>query len=215
MINLKTNISKKDFIEIPKICIIERHIAKLKEEDDNYYIDVDISYKDILNNECFENKSVLVSLDKDLKSITSIELLKCNLYIIEQKGIEIEYELAITAKDDKEVEIIDLSDEAEIAEVKNEISKEYEKKLKENLNTRENDIIITTKKTDEESFLKWFNNMESTKYYIKTIECNSESDLNDISKKYNISFDKLIQGFDKKRGTVTFRYCKMPSDTAN
>ena len=120
---MKTNISKKDFIEIPKICIIERHIAKLKEEDDNYYIDVDISYKDILNNECFENKSVLVSLDKDLKSITSIELLKCNLYIIEQKGIEIEYELAITAKDDKEVEIIDLSDEAEIAEVKNEIAK--------------------------------------------------------------------------------------------
>ena len=212
---MKTNISKKGFIEIPKICIIGRHIVKLKKEDNNYYIDVDISYKDIMDNECFENKGVEVSLDSDLKNITNIELVKCDLYIIEQKGIEIEYEIAITTKDDKEVEIIDLSDKEEIAEVKNEISKEYEKKLKENLNTRENDIIVTTKKTDEESFLKWFNNMEATKYYIKTIECNSESDLNNISKKYNISFDKLIQGFDKKRGTVTFRYCKLPSDTTN
>lgn len=100
----------------------------------------------------------------------------------------------------------------EIEKVKEEISKDYEAKLASNLASRDNvKIVSTVDKKSDIDFIKLFDSKEA-RFKIKTLLCDSEEELNDISKKYKISINDLLKGYDRESKRVIFKYTKPITD---
>ena len=102
-------------------------------------------------------------------------------------------------------EVILIEESKEIIEkIKEDLSKSYEDELKSNLNKRDISVSTTHTKNSELDFIKLFNSKENY-YKIKTVECRNDKELNDISKKYNVSINTLIKGYDRQNGKVVFK----------
>ncbi|MBE6137719.1 MAG: hypothetical protein E7176_04930 [Erysipelotrichaceae bacterium] len=227
---MELEIVKNTFLEIEKISSLKGHIGKLV---DNKYdgddaigtIEIDISYKDINGNECFKSMSFNYEIELDDLNISDVKLKSSNVYVVEGRGISVDYVLSITyeASLDEEIDIISLEaedeyveeaksieevlEEEKIEKIKEDISKDYENKLADNLNQRVS-IVSTKNKESEIEFLRFFDEKESSYFHIKTLLCENEKELNSISKEYKISLNELLLGYDKANGKVTFRYTK-------
>lgn len=252
VIKVNLDIYRTAFLEVEKISSVKSHIEKLKYQqcDNNIKCDmnIDMSYRDVEFNECFISipYKFELEIDADL-DVSDIKINKLFVYVIEAKGINVEFELSVLYNEDsKPIEIIDeleviedsneeiiieeqndnikteeeISQEikleqnitqedakTEIEKVKEEISKDYEAKLKENLASRDDNnvkIISTSDKKSEVDFIRLFNSGEE-KYRVKTLLCESEDELNDISKKYKVSINDLLKGYDKLSKRVIFK----------
>lgn len=266
---MNLEIYRTAFLEIDKISSVKSHIEKIRFQQVHGIIkcemDIDMSYRDIDFNECFISIPYKFDLEIDEElEVMDIKLNKLYIYVIEAKGINIEYELDLSynsiskpieiiddPKDDeldkcfndemktesnsnsvlndnikseeeisieiKEMQNTDISDEIikeEIQKVKEEISKDYEAKLATNLASRDDKnikIVSTISKNNTVDFLRLFNNNED-KFRIKTLFCESEEDLNEISKKYKVSISDLLKGYDKLSKRVIFKINNLSSN---
>lgn len=210
MIKLELEIKKSIFLELENISYILSYLDKLVideiiEGTAKCSIDIDISYKDINEQECFKSLPFDFRLELDGIKIDSITLEDLKLYIVDRKGVNVEYILKVIHDESKEIEIIEVKNQDDdIVKIKEDISKEYEEKLHNELNERK-DISVVSTKSKSDDFLSFFNK-ECNKYYkIKTLECNSENELNIISKEYKIPYQELLYGYDKENGKVVFK----------
>ena len=230
---MNLEIQKNKYYEIDGISNILNHISKInnykiKDGILSISIDIDLSYKDISAKEYFKSITFVCDVSVDDIEILQIDLVKTSLYVIEGNGIDIEYMLNMTfeAKEldeniieietpiieeielqeinDNQIELEDINiDEQEIEqETKEEISKKYTDDLQNAINERSS-IIKTVSTISEESFINIF---DTKNYYrIKTLECKSNIELDEISKMYNIPYQELIAGYDKENGRVLFK----------
>jgi len=241
---MELDIAKNTFLEIDKISTLKGHIDKLKTKNINNYkvdgsLEVDISYRDLNNNECFKSLEFDYDFELEGLSINDVSLKSANVYVVEGRGISVDYILTVFYESitNEEIELISINDdevileeeidsikednesakedilnnhEDEINKIKEDISKDYENKLADNLNQRENKISIVSSKnkSSELEFLRFFDETQSSYYKIKTLLCDSEKELNAISKEYRIPISELLIGYDKENGKVTFKYSK-------
>ncbi|MGM9969026.1 MAG: hypothetical protein ACI35S_01350 [Anaeroplasma sp.] len=213
-------ICKNYFLELEDVSYILNHLDKLNDieidsKKANALICIDISYKDKNDQECFKSLSFPISIDLDVLDIEEINLEKLDVYIVEGKGLNIEYCINVEAKSDKNIEIINIDEtqkvinkvsDNELSKVKDDISKEYEEKLHNELDERDVSIIKTSSKRSDLEFLSFFDNSVASYYKIKTLECKNEDDLNQISKEYGVPLTELLLGFDKENGRVVFKF---------
>ena len=100
-----------------------------------------------------------------------------------------------------DVEFSDLEEDLE--EVKEDTKEYYEEMLEKKL--RDNVEVVTTKSNmDTESFLAFFDN-NITYYRLKCIHIENEKELEEISKKYNVKIEELLNGYDKDTKKVIFK----------
>ena len=93
--------------------------------------------------------------------------------------------------------------EEDLEEVKEDTKEYYEEMLEKKL--RDNVEVVTTKSNmDTESFLAFFDN-NITYYRLKCIHIENEKELEEISKKYNVKIEELLNGYDKDSKKVIFK----------
>lgn len=223
---MEIEIIKNLFLDIDKINNLKKYVYKLNNKIINNKsitadIELDISYRDIDDNECFKSIPFSIELDIDELNVNDFMIKSINVFVVEAKGISLECLFSVSYSDiTKEIEIINIDSpkKEEIVSVKNEenesiekikadLAQDYENKLADNLKTRDNNIaIISTKaKNNDVDFLRFFDENISNYYSIKTLECNSEEKLNNIAKEYKISINTLLAGYDRENGKVTFK----------
>lgn len=115
---------KNTFLEIEKINTLKSHVDKLTEKNINGNkasgsLEVDISYKDISGSECFKSLPFPFELELEGLKAEDILLKNVNVYVVEGRGISVDYTLLIqyNTEDFKEVEIIQLEPETEEADI--------------------------------------------------------------------------------------------------
>lgn len=227
---MELEIEKTAFLDVDKIVTLKSHMENLvaKHYENDIYVckmEINLTYLDTSNNECFKSLQIDISLDDNLKNITDTYLNSVKMYVIDGRGVNVDYALKIICDDSKEVEIVNLDDDnkeelssdeeqitltdkdADIEQIKKDLSKDYEDKLADNLNKRDAKIAITTTKTNESEldFIKFFDENVAAYYSIRTLLAPNEESLNAISKQYNVPLETLLKGYDKEHGKVTFR----------
>ena len=194
---MNIEIEKSMFLPVEGITSLES--SKIKLEDINYSnnkinytITLDVSYKDSLNHECFKILTYNDSLD--LNS-ANIKIVKSNIFVVELSGLEVNYVLMVLdniKEDNNEI-------------IKEEIKADYEDKLITEMKERNTEIIETKSNKNEKDFLNFFDNSLSNYFKIKTIYMVEEKNLDSISKKYNISLEELLKGYDRQNKSVIFK----------
>lgn len=150
--------------------------------------------------------------ENDAKEIELIPLASNSEQIIAESDDNIKTEEEINQEIKENQTIASEESKKEIEKVKEEISKDYEAKLASNLASRDNvKIVSTVDKKSDIDFIKLFNSNEA-KFKIKTLLCDSEEELNEISKKYKISINDLLKGYDRESKRVIFKYTKPITD---
>lgn len=214
---MELEIIKNSFLEVGKISSIKGHIGKIIKNNIDLNkasgtIEIDISYTDSDNNECFESKTFDYDMQLEEVTIEQISIKNINAYVVEGRGVNVDYTLLIECSNDikANIETINLTEECieeEIEKIKEDISKDYENKLADNLSQRVS-IISSKSNFEEVDFLRFFDETQASYFQIKTLTCRSEKDLNEISKLYKVSLDNLLVGYDRSNGRVTFKYNK-------
>lgn len=194
---MNIEIEKSMFLPVEGITSLES--SKIKLEDINYSnnkinytITLDVSYKDSLNHECFKILTYNDSLD--LNS-ANIKIVKSNIFVVELSGLEVNYVLMV----------LDNIKEENNEIIKEEIKADYEDKLITEMKERNTEIIETKSNKNEKDFLNFFDNSLSNYFKIKTIYMVEEKNLDSISKKYNISLEELLKGYDRQNKSVIFK----------
>ena len=229
---MQLNIEKNNFYKMTNVFSVKSQMSKINElVIDNSFIkgsiDVSLYYYDLDGKENFELISLPFELDLESLDVKEVKLLKTNIFVVEGNGLNIEYELEIEYEfyndDVSEIEIIkdediEVEDDNrpvdEIKDIVEEIEEDYEQ-IKEDTkefyeeilekNLRDNVEIISTKSNmDSESFLAFFD--DNISYYrLKCLYVENESELNEISTKYNIKMDELLAGYDNVTKKVIFK----------
>ena len=214
-------INKEIFFEVEKISILKSHVDKISTKPFNGKnvtgkIDINISYIDTANDECFKALSIDYDIDIENIIVNDVKLNNTKLFVVDSQGVSIEYELELDYESiNNEVieEIVEIDDDSsemtqdEIDKIKENINEDYENKLLDSLNSREEPNVSIIKTIDNRStddFLSFFNSKESSYYSLKTLFCQTDEELAIISKKYNVSIDDLLKGYDKVSKRVTF-----------
>ncbi|MBO5711686.1 MAG: hypothetical protein J6R47_02505 [Acholeplasmatales bacterium] len=222
---MQLKINKEAFFDVDKISILKSHVDKISKNafngtNLNGVIDINISYIDTSNDECFKALTLDFDIEIENVKVNDIRLTQTKIYVVESHGISVEYELELDyeALDEQTIEVIDdrpIEDNAdmvtlnEIEKIKEDIHDDYENKLLDSLNSRELPNVAIIKTIDdrsEASFLSFFASKEQEFYSLKTLYCPNEEVLNDISKKYNVSINDLLKGYDRVSQRVTFKY---------
>lgn len=203
---LQLNIGKHCFIELEGISGIKAHFEKIKELKIESVvqgkIEINIAYTNIEGLECFKVVDFDFEFELDEIKVIDVNISDIKLLIVEQEGIDIEYSLVVNylSLDNKEVilekindDVINLDENENVEKIKEDISKEYEKKL-----------IDTLKQRSEENYRICKFSSEDKRLIIKCMYAKTEEDLNYISKEYNVDIDVLIKGFDKSKERVIF-----------
>ncbi|MBQ3253299.1 MAG: hypothetical protein IJA65_01995 [Acholeplasmatales bacterium] len=182
---MQIEIVKNKFLELNNISYMLGHLEKFSINNISgskaiCSIDINLSYKDINDQECFKSLPFDFDIDLEELKINNVSLKDTKIYIIERKGINIDYVLSVDYENDKEIEVVNINDdnfkeeiieeiedeiedyiekkgnitpeakEQIISKVKEEISKEYEEKLKEEMLERNDIAIIQTKTSANE-----------------------------------------------------------------
>ena len=229
---MQLNIEKNNFYKMTNVFSVKSQMSKINElVIDNSFIkgsiDVSLYYYDLDGKENFELISLPFELDLESLDVKEVKLLKTNVFVVEGNGLNIEYELEIEYEfyndDVSEIEIIKDEDieveddnrpvdeikdivediEEDYEQIKEDTKEFYEEILEKNL--RDNVEIISTKSNmDSESFLAFFD--DNISYYrLKCLYVENESELNEISTKYNIKMDELLAGYDNVTKKVIFK----------
>ncbi len=222
VINMQLNLEKHNFCKLDGIANIKNHLEKLTNvivdgSKASGNVEINISYNDFEGMECFKSLNFTFDLDLEELKILEVILGRTNVVVVEGQGIDINYELAINylpALDkDVEIEVIDESqidfkpeepkeENKSLDEIKEDIAEYYEEKLANNLN-RSNKVITTKGRETVESFLNFFDSKASY-YKLKCLYVESETELNNIAKEYNVSMEKLLAGYDRESRKVIF-----------
>ncbi len=229
---MQLNLQKHYFMELSGISSIKAHIEKINHEQIEQSkasgeIELNLSYTDVNSTECFKVFTFPYEMELDELKIQGIQLSQCNVAVVEGQGIDVECILQVEyeLKKDLVVEVEPITEsieieeeklphaeekeeekEAEIEKIKEDISKNYEDKLADSLATRKENKTITTKTHETESdFLTFFDEKVSPMYKLKCIYVGSEEDLDEIAKKYKVSMEKLLAGYDREHHKVVFK----------
>ena len=159
---------------------------------------VDINYSLIVNYLVLEEEKV-------------VEVETINDVLEEEKVVEVE-PINDALEEEKVVEVEPINDvleeEKSLEKIKDDISKDYEEKLLDKLNERNDETIITKTHLSIDNFLDFFDKECSEKFSLKTLHVEKEEDLNKISKEYNVSMDVLLSGYDRVNHKVMFKIVK-------
>jgi len=232
---MQLDISKNYFYEVSGIVGIKAHIEKINklEINESYAkgeIEVNLSYSDNEGMECFKVINFPFEIILDELKVIDVILTNVSVTLIEGQGVDINYSLKVNylvLEEEKVVEvetINDVSEEEKVVEVepindvleeekslekiKDDISKNYEEKLLDKLNERNDETIITKTHLSIDNFLDFFDKECSEKFSLKTLRVEKEEDLNKISKEYNVSMDVLLSGYDRVNHKVMFKIVK-------
>ena len=220
VIIMQLDISKNYFYEVSGIVGIKAHIEKINklEINESYAkgeIEVNLSYSDNEGMECFKVISFPFEIILDELKVIDVILTNVSVTLIEGQGVDINYSLIVNylvLEEEKvvEVEMINdcLEEEKSLEKIKDDISKDYEEKLLDKLNERNDETIITKTHLSIDNFLDFFDKECSEKFSLKTLHVEKEEDLNKISKEYNVSMDVLLSGYDRVNHKVMFKIVK-------
>lgn len=220
---MQLNLEKHNFCKLDGIANIKNHLEKLTNVNvdgskASGNVEINVSYNDFEGMECF--KAINFTFDLDLEELKILEVIlgRANVVVVEGQGIDINYELAINylPAEEKavEIEVIDESqidfkpekskeDDMSLEEIKEDIEEYYEEKLATNLNRNSSKVIATKSHATAESFLDFFDSKASY-YKLKCLYVESETELNNIAKEYNVSIEKLLAGYDRESRKVIF-----------
>ena len=219
---MQLSISKHYFYELKGIIGIKAHIEKLSKLEINETkasgeIELNLSYSDSDGMECFKVLNFPFDFELDELKIIDINLSNVGVCLVESSGVDIEYSLIVNylVENDKIIEPIFIDEEEQVEveqldvkKIKEDISSYYEEKLADQLESRNNEVIITKSHNTTEDFLSFFDEKISHKYSIITVFVEKEEDLNKISIKYKIPMNDLLKGYDKKESKVMFKLDK-------
>lgn len=219
-------IDNKAFFEVNKISNVKTFLKRLGDyKVVNGQLEgkilVDVDYYDISMVEnfttCMLDFKVLVPSEYEVESVNLRDL---NIEVIDNQGINCIYQLQLFVNEkveDKEVQYESKSEEnvaigkeeiVENEEIKQEIQEEYDQKLMDSLEERNDnkvEIISTSSSNDERGFLSFFDSFPSNYAKTKTIRVNDASELNKLSVEYNIALEELYKGYDEVRKTVIIK----------
>lgn len=227
---MQLDISKSYFYEVSGIVGIKAHIEKInKLEIDNSLakgeIELNLSYSDNEGMECFKVINFPFDLILDELKIIDVNLANVCVTLVEGQGVEVSYSLIVNYLTDvnESVEVepiyeVEINNKEEVIneevnndngddleKIKDDISKDYEEKLINKLNERNNEVITTKNHVSEEDFLSFFDETYEKKYSIKSLYVEKEEDLNAISKEYKVPLKTLLAGYDKDNHKVMFK----------
>lgn len=223
---MQLNIGKHYFYELDGILGIKAHIEKLNnvvlnDSTATGEIEINLSYSDVEGMECFKVLNFPFELQLDELKIIDINLADVVVAVIEGQGIDVEYSLVVNyLVNDKVVEVEPITEniiveekeckeeDIEIKKIKEDISKDYENKLADSLQVRNESVIATKTHSSVDSFLSFFDDTIAKRYSIKTIYVEKDEDLDKISKEYNVPIDLLLAGYDKNNHKVMFKVDK-------
>ena len=217
---MQLDISKNYFYEVSGIVGIKAHIEKINklEINESYasgVIEVNLSYSDNEGMECFKVINFPFEIILDELKVIDVILTNVSVTLIEGQGVDINYSLIVNylvLEEEKVVEVEPINDcleeEKSLEKIKDDISKDYEEKLLDKLNERNDETIITKTHLSIDNFLDFFDKECSEKFSLKTLHVEKEEDLNKISKEYNVSMDVLLSGYDRVNHKVMFKIVK-------
>ena len=232
---MQLDISKNYFYEVSGIVGIKAHIEKINklEINESYAkgeIEVNLSYSDNEGMECFKVINFPFEIILDELKVIDVILTNVSVTLIEGQGVDINYSLIVNylvleeekvvevetindvLEEEKVVEVEPINDvleeEKSLEKIKDDISKDYEEKLLDKLNERNDETIITKTHLSIDNFLDFFDKECSEKFSLKTLHVEKEEDLNKISKEYNVSMDVLLSGYDRVNHKVMFKIVK-------
>ena len=220
VIIMQLDISKNYFYEVSGIVGIKAHIEKINklEINESYAsgeIEVNLSYSDNEGMECFKVINFPFEIILDELKVIDVILTNVSVTLIEGQGVDINYSLIVNylvLEEEKVVEVEPINDcleeEKSLEKIKDDISKDYEEKLLDKLNERNDETIITKTHLSIDNFLDFFDKECSEKFSLKTLHVEKEEDLNKISKEYNVSMDVLLSGYDRVNHKVMFKIVK-------
>lgn len=226
---MQLEIEKHYFYELSGIQSLKTHLEKISqlEKQDTKatgQIEINLSYTDQSQEECFQSLSFPFELELSELTMLDVQLTKTNLAVVEGQGLEIDCKLCVdytTPKQDQFIEIdpieeVEIKTEPEsipleetkqehLEKIKEDISKNYEDKLADSLNERQENTVIATKThLTEDSFLSFLEDNTSQYFKLKCLYVEKEEDLNEIAKEYQISLSKLLAGYDRQNHKVVF-----------
>ena len=229
------NIFEEKFIDVSNILSTKTYMKRLS----NYRLDndslcgsvlIDLSYFDINMEENFKLLELpyAIVLKDDMK-LNSVSLGDLELEVVDQKGVNIRFNLivdydnyedvefeeiidsevipvplikvnVINETKDEEKEDITLEDEIN-SNLKESIMNEYDMMLNDSLNDRE--VILTTDdKRDESEFIQFFNNFEAKYLKISKIQIRPE-DLDEYLNKNGLTKENIKDNYDKENNILT------------
>lgn len=197
-------------------------------------IELNLSYSDNEGMECFKVINFPFEIILDELKVIDVNLSNVSITLVEGEGVDISYSLVVNylveeQKMDVEIDIIDDVNEPtsncdieenleaeelnkieneSIEKIKCDISKDYEEKLLDKLNERNDNVIVTKTHSSVDDFLSFFDEKYSKKYSIKSLYVEKEEDLNKIAKEYQVSLETLLAGYDKANHKVMFKIDK-------
>lgn len=167
---MQLKLEKHHFYKLDGIASVKNHLEKLTEvhfsnSKATGNVEINVSYYDQEGLECF--KSFAVPFDLDLSELKILEILlgRADAFLVEGQGLDIQYELVINyeALQDKSIELIqdeevkeielipqehiEIEENGNLEEIKENISEYYEDMLADNLN-RGDQVIVTKGHTD-------------------------------------------------------------------
>lgn len=222
---MQLKLEKHHFYKLDGIASVKNHLEKLTQVDFSNSkatgnVEINVSYYDQEGLECF--KSFAVPFDLDLSELKILEILlgRADAFLVEGQGLDIQYELVINYaveeeknidviqdEEAKEIELIpqesiEIKDEEDLEEIKENISEYYEDMLADNLN-RGDKVMMTKGHTDSVDFLNFFEGQKEY-YKLKCLYVENEEGLKQISKEYHVSLEKLMAGYDRTTNKVLF-----------
>ena len=201
---MQLEIEKHNFYKLENVTNLKNFLGKTKDvriEDSlaKGNVEINISYLDHEGLECFKAIEFEFELDLQELKILEVTMGKINKFLVENQGLDINYQLIINyleKEDNIVIEKIDIDSENE--KIKEDMQEYYEDQLLNNL-SRE---IISTHNNDETNFLNFFDTAGYSK--IKCIYVDNSLELEKIAEDYNISIDKLKSGYDEANHKVIF-----------
>lgn len=222
---MQLKLEKHHFYKLDGIASIKNHLEKLvevavAESKATGHVEFNVSYYDQEGLECFKSFSVPFELDLAELKILEVLLGRTDTFLVEGQGLDIQYELVINYEaaevknidvindeEVKEIELIpqdsiEIKDDQDLEEIKENISEYYEDKLADNLH-REDQVLITKGHPDSIDFLNFLEGQKEY-YKLKCLYVENEESLKQIAKDYQVSLDKLLAGYDRAEHKVLF-----------
>lgn len=150
-------------------------------------IEIDLTYYDNMLEEQFTKLSLPIELSVDDFQDDCLNVKNLKLFVIENQGVKLEFDLEVFLKDEKQKEVQILEDVANENEIeKNLIKDEYQESLEENMKKRDSNICTS----DDKCSFNLENLKTSFKCY-RVLFVDDEAKIDSYSNKYMVSMDEL------------------------
>lgn len=214
---MQLKIEKNTFCQLEGISNIKNHLEKLSQvtienSKANGTVEMNVSYNDYEGLECFKTLEFPFDIDLDSLKILEVFVGHVSVFLVEGQGLDVQYELVIDYLpieepveevkiiEEKDIEIID--SKTSLEQIKEDMKDYYESQLANNLH-REDKVIVTKTHETVDSFLNFFDSKQSF-FKLKCLYVESEQELEQIAKEYNIKLEVLLAGYDRQSHKVLF-----------